>query len=147
MRNPRLPVLLLACMLFVSGGCPKEPTTPTILQPRAQPFVADVPVPKGFDQDIRKSVHNSVPGKRSITHYYDGTEKLRLVRDFYVEKMPEFEWQLVNEKLEAGVYVLNYRKNDETCEIRIESLPGGFLAGNQTQIRATIKPMYAESPG
>ena len=138
-------ILFLASVSLFVAGCPKEPTTPTILDARAQSFVADVPVPKNFDLDGRNSEHKIVAGKRSVNHVYRGNDDPLIVRNFYAHYMPLSQWQLVDEKLLVGVYVLNFRKNDEKCEIRIERVPTGMF-GKPTQIRAIVRSIYAESP-
>jgi len=128
-------------------GCPsKEPSTPTILEQRAQPFVQDVPVPRGFELDARKSDHRIIAGRRSVNHIYRGSESPLTVRNFYVHYMPMSQWQLQDEKLYAAVYVLKFKKNDEKCDIRIERVPTGMFEGKPTQIQATIKSIYAETP-
>jgi hypothetical protein len=135
--------LVAACLL--PTGCTKEPTTPTILDQRAQPFVQDVPVPRNFELDARNSDHKIVAGRRSVNHVYRGSDKPLAVRNFYVHYMPMSQWQLVNEKLHAGVYLLHFKKNEEKCEVRIEPVPAGMF-GKPTQVRATVKSIYAETP-
>jgi hypothetical protein len=132
-----------ACLL--SAGCPKEPTTPTILDQRAQPYVQDIPVPKGFELDDRGSDHKYVAGRRSVNHVYRGSESALAVRNFYVHYMALAQWQLVNETLHAGVFALNFKKNDEKCEIRIEKVPSS-MHGKPTQVRAVVRSIYAETP-
>ncbi len=144
LRIPVLSLLCAACLLVV--GCPsKEATTPTIMDARAQPFVLDIPVPKTFELDGRKSEHKIIAGRRSVNHIYRGSEDVLPVRNFYVHYMPLSQWQIVDEKLYAGTYVLNFRKNEEKCEIRIERVPAGMF-GKPVQIRAIIKSLYAETP-
>src|ERR1043166_884573 len=146
-KNPvrRLPVLtLIASSIFLTTGCPpKEPTTPTILAQRNQPFVQDIPVPKDFDLEPRKSDHRIVAGRRGVNHFYVGSASPLAVRNFYVHYMPMSQWQLLDEKLYAAVYILKYKKNDEKCDIRIERVPTGMF-GKPTQIQVTIKSIYAE---
>jgi hypothetical protein len=59
--------------------------------------------------------------------------------------MPLAEWQLIDEKLTAGVYELKFRKNEEKCEIRIEKRPAGWF-GRGTQVQASLKSIYSETP-
>lgn len=137
--------ILLFSSLFLLTGCPsKEPSTPTILEQRGQPFVQDVPVPRGFELDPRKSEHRIIAGRRSVNHMYRGSDAPMTVRNFYMQYMPMSQWQLQDEKLYAAVYVLKFKKNDEKCEIRIERVPSGMF-GKPTQIQAIIKSIYAES--
>lgn len=145
MKSPGRTVYPLALACIVAAGCPKEPTTPTILDARAQSFVQDIPVPRHFDLDGRNSDHKIVAGRRTVNHVYRGTDDSMTVRNFYMHFMPLSQWQLVDEKLHAGVYVLNFRKNDEKCEIRIERVPSSMF-GKPTQVRASVKSIYAETP-
>jgi len=138
-------LFLLFGIFMLPAGCPKEQTTPTIIDQRAQPFVLDIPVPKNFELDNRKSDHKIIAGRRTVNHIYRGSDDIQPVRSFYVHYMPLSQWQLVDEKLHAGVYLLNYKKNDEKCEIRIERVPASMF-GKPTQVRATIRSMYAEMP-
>lgn len=136
-----LGILLLAA--FVSG-CKKETGAPTILESRAQPFVADVPVPKGFNLDRQKSDHTYTEGRRKIKHYYMGSEDLQAVRNFYYQKMPSGQWRLVDETLSAGVYTLKYKKFEEACEVRIEKIPARLFKPS-TQIVVTVRTPHLES--
>ena len=145
MYRKRVTTIIVSICCAGLFGCPKEPTTPTILDARAQPFVTDIPVPKDFEVDARKSDHHIIAGRRSVNHVYRGSEAPLVVRNFYVHYMPLSQWQLVDEKLYAAVYVLKYKKNDEKCEIRIERVPTGMF-GKPTQITAVVKSMYAETP-
>lgn len=130
---------LLALVVALTGGCGPEPREPTILQARAQPFVVDVPLPDHFDQDRRKSTHSFTAGRRQIKHYYLGTARPLSVSNFYRQKMPDHQWELLDRSLKNGIEVLNYRKGEEKCEIRIEELPGGLL-GSKTRISVLIQP-------
>jgi len=121
------------------GGCAEPSREPTILQARAQPFVVDVPLPKGFDLDRRKSTHNFSAGKRKIKHYYVGHASPLAVSNFYRQKMPEYQWELLDRQLQNGVDVLKYRKGQERCEVRIEETPGA-LFGSKTQVSVIVQP-------
>lgn len=127
-----------------SAGCKKEPSGPsgpTLLAPRDQPYVADVPVPDGFTLDAEKSDHKFIAGRRQVKHYYLGREEPLLVRGFYIHSMPISGWTLVDEKLHNNVYTITFRKAEERCEIRIEEIPAGLFKPS-TRIRATVR-----SPG
>jgi len=133
----RLALLALAAALI--GGCGPEPKEPTILEARAQPFVVDVPLPDKFDLDRRKSTHSFTAGKRQIKHYYLGSAGPLSVSNFYRQKMPDHQWELIDRSLKNGVEILNYHKGEEKCEIRIEELPGG-LGGSKTRISVILQP-------
>jgi len=130
---------LLALTVTLAGGCGPESTAPTILQARAQPFIVDVPLPDHFELDRRKSTHSFTAGRRQIKHYYLGTASPLAVSNFYRKKMPDHQWELLDRNLSNGVEILNYRKGEEKCEIRIEELPGG-LFGSKTRISVILQP-------
>jgi len=90
-----------------------------------------------FELDRRKSTHENRPGERMVKHYYVGKDSLQAANDFYKQLMPTFDWEFVNERLRNGVFELNYEKADETCEIRVDQMPGGFW-GPKTRIAVYI---------
>jgi hypothetical protein len=128
-------------LMAATGGCNKEPSpaSPTVLQTRPQPYVPDVPVPAGFDREERKSSYASTAGHRDVRDIYRGKEPALVARNFYLHYMPTSGWDLLDEKLQNSVYVLNFRKDLERCEIRIERVPSGSM-GTVTQVRVIIKP-------
>jgi hypothetical protein len=138
MRHQICTIGLIVVTVFALTGCPKEPTTPTILPAKAQPYVQDVPVPSDFKLDREKSDHSYTEGRRTIKHFYLGTAEPLAVRNFYVRNMPGADWQIVDEKLQNGVYTLTYRKAEERCEIRIEKIPAGMFSPS-TSVRATVR--------
>jgi len=123
------------------GVCNKEPTpaSPTVLEARPQPYVPDVPVPAGFDREERKSNYTSKAGHREIRDVYRGKQQPLVARNFYLHYMPTTGWDLLDEKLQNSVYVLNFRKDLERCEVRIERVPDGSRS-SVTQVRVIIKP-------
>ena len=131
---------LLALAVALSGGCGPETTEPTILQARAQSFVVDVPLPAHFDLDRRKSAHNFTPGHRRIEHRYRGSARPLSVSNFYRQKMPDHQWELLDRSLKNGIEVLNYRKGEERCDVRIEEVPAG-LFGSETRISIHLQPV------
>lgn len=136
--------LYIAALALILPGCKKETGAPTILESRAQTFVADVPVPKGFNLDREKSDHSYTEGRRKIKHFYMGGKDLQSVRNFYYDKMPSGQWRLVDETLAAGVYTLKYKKFEEACEVRIEKIPAKLFKPS-TQIVVTVKTPHLES--
>lgn len=138
--SPRL-VLMITSVLAgtLLSGCAKEPVTPTILQASNAPFVQDLPVPVGFKLMERMSEDRSVPGKRSVKHVYQGKERPMAVNNFYRHYMPQANWELLEQRLDKGVYSLKYRKGPELCDLRIERMPSE--PGSPTQVRAAIQSM------
>jgi hypothetical protein len=133
-------VLLVLLGLLGLSACNKEPTpaSPTVLQARPQPYVPDIPVPAGFDREERKSSYTSTAGHREVRDVYRGKEPALVARNFYLHYMPTGGWELLDEKLQNSVFVLNFRKDQERCELRIERVPSG--GGTVTQVRVIIKP-------
>jgi hypothetical protein len=132
-----------AC-LFLLGlltGCPKDNPNPTILESRRQPYVADIPVPRKFTLNERRSSNNYTEGRRSVKHLYEGSSSSLEVRNFYVHYMPTSGWQQFEDVLQDNVYRLRFRKAEERCEIRVERSPTAF--GHTTQIWATV---HSEAP-
>lgn len=121
-----------ACSQSSGGG---EPTMPPA---RAQFFWPDVPVPDKFEIDRRRSTHTATAGRRTIKHYYLGGATPLSVSNFYRQKMPEYQWELIDKQLRSGADVMNYRKNSELCEIRIEEVPSGMF-GKQTQVTIDVR--------
>lgn len=142
-RRSTLIVFVLS-LVAALPGCKKDTGAPTILESRAQPFVADVPVPKGFNLDRERSDHTYTEGRRKIKHYYMGSEDLQAVRNFYYQKMQPGDWKLVDETLASGVYTLKYKKFEEACEVRIEKIPAKLFKPG-TQIVVTIRTPHLES--
>lgn len=131
---------LLAAVFAVVPGCgPRNSGTTTVLPARPRPYVVDVPVPADFELDRRKSTHENRPGERMVKHYYVGQEKPQPVNDFYKQMMPTFDWEFVDERLQNGVFVLNYEKAGEKCEVRVDQMPGGFW-GPKTRVTVLITP-------
>lgn len=134
------------CAVAMLVGCgDKEPAVPTVLEARDQPYVVDVPVPKGFKLDRRQSDHSYKEGRRKVKHYYLGSKDPQSVRNFYYANMPSGQWRLVDETLTAGVYTLKFRKFEEMCEVRIEKVPAGMFAPS-TQVLVTIRTPHLERP-
>lgn len=131
-------MVLVVLSAAIAVGCSKEPAAPTILQAKAQPYVQDVPVPAKFKLDREKSDHSYTEGRRTVKHFYLGSAEPLAVRNFYVQNLPLAGWQIVDEKLQNGVYSITYRKAEERCEIRIEKIPAGWFSPS-TRIRATVR--------
>lgn len=122
----------IGCIQSSGGG---EPTMPP---PRAQFFWPDVPVPDRFEIDRRRSNHAATAGRRTIKHYYLGSASPLAVSNFYRQKMPEYQWELVDKQLRSGADVMNYRKNSELCEVRVEEVPSGMF-GTRTQVTVDVR--------
>jgi len=132
------------------GGCGdknKVQDKPTIPSARAQPYIRDVPVPQKFERDERQSTYTSTAGRRAVRDFYVGKIGCLEVRNFYFQNMPLNDWELLDEKLTAGVYALNYKKGEQRCEVRIERMPGkGVFESEKTQICVTIPDAKVNAP-
>jgi hypothetical protein len=137
---------LSASAAVFTGGCAKEASTPTILDASDHPYVGDLPLPVGFTLVERHSEEKASAGRRAIKHVYQGRGSLQAVKNFYQHYMPQSEWIPIEHSLNRGVYLLRFQKGRERCEVRIERMPSG-LFGSVTQIRATLQPDIAETPG
>ncbi len=136
----------LAFGLAVTGGCTNKPTGPTILDVAEHPYVSDLPLPKDFKLIERQSADKVTPGFRSVKHIYHGKASLQAVKNFYQYHMPQANWQLDEQTLNKGVYVLKYKKAQERCEVRIERMPSGLFGAAVTQIRAGIQSDNTGTP-
>lgn len=125
---------------LLAGGCTEPETGPTILPMKAQPYVEDIPVPKGFKLLLKQSEFRRYGGGREIDHIYEGREDPVAVRNFYEHYMPQSGWKLTNETLRKGdgVQLMHYNKGSEQCEIRIEQAPAAIM-GKVTHVRASVR--------
>lgn len=139
-------ILVWLGVVATIGGCAKEGATPSILEANAHPYVHDVPLPSGFKLDERQSEDRATEGHRAVRHVYQGRGDLQAVKGFYQHNMPLASWVAVKHSLNKGVYMLEYQKGHERCEIRIERMPSRFL-GAVTQVRATIHANETGRPG
>ena len=138
-------LIISAVTIAFLGGCTKDPGTPTILQASPTPFVNDLPLPAKFKLVEQQSEDRSVPGRRYVKHVYEGPSDAMAVNNFYLQYMPQGNWELQEQRLDkGGVYHLKYRKGLELCEITIERMP--TPSGTFTHIRANIQSMM-ETPG
>ena len=138
-KRMALSISMLVASMPIVGCIGKRDGGTAVLPARARSYVVDVPVPDGFELDRRKSTHENRPGERVVKHYYIGDEKPQSVNDFYKQLMPTFDWEFLDERLQNGAFILNYRKSGEGCVIRVDQMPGGFW-GPKTRVAAEIRP-------
>lgn len=130
-------LLILVCWAGPTG-CQNTGGGSRILDARAQRYVEDIPVPKGFVLLERKSTHRSAAGRREVRHLYEGRADTIAVKSFYARQMPSAGWELLDDTLkEFGVHLINYKKGRERCEIRIERAPAAFF-GEVTHVFASV---------
>ncbi len=93
--------------------------------------------------DDRSINTDSQGGLRFVNHTYQGRDFAISVRQFYIDQMPTFHWQLLTSMLaQGGTFVLSYEKANERCVITIGE--GGFW--NRTEINAQIYPTGPVQP-
>ena len=92
----------------------------------ARPIIADIPLPRGFRLDERRSRDVSAAGQRWIDHVYTGSADKFAVREFYLTEMPQYRWTLVTKSFIQGQVTLDYRKDAETCRVIVEDMSGLF---------------------
>jgi len=124
------------CMALVAAlsaclcGCGEQTTTvapidsnmqlldlPPELIPQNPPPILDLPVPRGFKMDERRSRDFAAAGARYIDHVYKGRADKFSVGRFYKRNMPRSRWQLVTDMFIQGDIVLEFRKQTERCRI------------------------------
>ncbi|MFQ5424388.1 MAG: hypothetical protein ACE5F9_10465 [Phycisphaerae bacterium] len=140
-----IPILTLGAMTGACGSASDR--QPTILEARLQPYVVDIPVPSDFRLKPRLSEHRRTAGRREVRHIYEGRSDPIAVRNFYEHYMPDSGWEMVDDTLKKGhgVFLLNYIKSGERCEIRIERAPAP-LFGQVTHIIASLQPNTPPMP-
>ena len=125
------------------GGCDASGVGSRVLEARNPPYVRDVPTPRGFALKHKESEHQSSPTRRQIRHVYEGPADLNAVKSFYIRSMTGSGWEFIDDSLRNAAHILKYRKDEETCEIRIERTPAG-LFGEVTQIRVHVWKLDGE---
>ncbi len=127
-------VLLLSVSLMALTGCPEDAQ----LAQRTNSYIADVPVPKGFERAVRESTYSSTPKARRILDVYEGGADPIKVRNFYKTYMPAQKWEFDDESLSGSIYTLNFTKGDEHCTVIVAKKNEGGLF-NPTEIRVKIE--------
>lgn len=122
------------------NGSAERSSTPNTagLAARGQSPIADVPVPVGFELDESVSRGFESSGARFIDHTYVGDAKKHAVEDFYRRHMPNKGWQLRGAQMTQGTYLLKYEKNDELCDVRINTEKSA-LGNERTRIHITVQ--------
>lgn len=128
-----LPIILTAIALVPFAGCEDAQ-----LAQRTNSYIADVPVPKGFERAVRESTYSSTPKARRILDVYEGGADPIKVRNFYKTYMPAQKWEFDDESLSGSIYTLNFTKGDEHCTVIIGKKNEGGLF-NPTEVRVKIE--------
>jgi hypothetical protein len=129
----------IGCLVLLAGlACNQPQSGATMLEPKPQSYWTDIPVPKNFNRDEKKSNNSVSPGRRTIDDVYVGPDAALAVKNFYMHNMKIAGWNaLTQDDREGPVYTLVFRKSSEKAEIRIERVPASIM-GQRTQIRAKV---------
>lgn len=131
----RLGCLVLGLLLIASGGGCREDA---MLAVRTNWYIADIPVPKGFDRNVDESTYKADAKGRRILDVYEGGADPIKVRNFYKTNMLGQQWVFENESLAGSIYTLNYTKGKEKCTITVGRTSDKGLF-NKTEIRVNIE--------
>ncbi len=91
----------------------------TQLAVRTNRYVADVPIPEGFERNERESNYTTAADSRRILEVYEGSAPPIKVRNFFLTNMPASGWKFESESLEGSVYSLNFSKGREHCGVKV----------------------------
>lgn len=111
----RLGCLVLGLLLIASGGGCREDA---MLAVRTNWYIADIPVPKGFDRNVDESTYKADAKGRRILDVYEGGADPIKVRNFYKTNMLGQQWVFENESLAGSIYTLNYTKGKRSARSR-----------------------------
>lgn len=130
--------LLLGCLLGLPGGCQSggaHVEGDTMLDSAVRdPILEDIPRPKGFVLDERRSMAFASGRFRVVRCEYTGKMDAVQVKRFYEQYMPSARFKLKQWSLEDGMYRLRFESNGELCNIRIRR------DGTQTALLIEIGP-------
>ena len=110
-------VMLVVCGLLAwscDGGGSKSKL---VLSPAPELRVSDVPVPKGFSFQVKKSQDSVGGAVRRVVHVYKGRGDLTQVAEFYRTQLPSYGWKLDNVTFDRGIYRFNASKGMENCVV------------------------------
>ncbi len=105
----------------MSTGAPRELTggDPPLIA-GANPQVADLPVPVGFDYDESDSRAQVSGGLRYVSVYYKGRKDKQRVARFYRDQMPaNHRWKLESFRNDQGTLKLDFAKGRERCNVTV----------------------------
>jgi len=117
-----------------SSGAPREVRPAGMLVAQAHPYVADIPVPLGFELEEKRSRNYDIATARLVDHVYKGDADKFSVKRFYEEQMPINRWTLVTSMFVTGEVAMDFEKDSERCRVVVTE-EGLF---NNTVIRVTL---------
>ncbi len=132
--TPRL--AFSAAVLWVLGmGCGPNAAEPTRLLARQRAPISDLPVPMGF-RILEDESEDAYTGRRRlyVRHVYEGSGEPFTVRNFYRDRMPQYQWQLVSSVHVAGTHSMVFEKGQESCTVTVSRYKSGWRSGIRVQI-------------
>lgn len=132
--------LMTGAALGLAGnaGCQNsDGAAPKALSANPRPYIEDVPFPAGFEYIPARSTDNVSGGVRYVKHEYEGKGNPVAARNFFRDRMPESQWNLLSDRNDSGDITLTFEKNGETCTIEIMPRKAFFFFP-KTVIRVTI---------
>ena len=132
--SKRLGCLSFGLLFVLLAGCGED----TQLAVRTNWYIADIPVPKGFERNVNESSYKADGKARRILDVYEGGADPIKVRNFYKTNMASQQWVFENESLAGAIYTLNYTKGTEKCTITVGRTSDKGLF-NKTEIRVNIE--------
>jgi hypothetical protein len=136
-RGLALPTVAMLPIWFV--GCRQaESGAPKPLTVNPQPYIADVPIPAGFEH-VRKRSFDVITGEvRVVRHEYEGRAHPVSVRNFFREQMPRNGWTKLTDNDSDGNFTIFFEKEGEACTLEIQSRKK--LGFPKTIIRVNLSP-------
>jgi hypothetical protein len=145
-------LLLIGCGIGFLGGCSslsakKTDAQTEMLEPAAMLKFSDIPVPNGFKSLPRESTIFYSDSFRAALIRYQGSASPDQVVLFFKDRMPSFQWQLVN-MVEFGERVLNFEKTSESCIVKIAPRGSGsditIIITPRSKRSATVSAVKSE---
>ena len=131
---PRL-AFSMAVLWALGSGCGLLASEPMRLTAKRRPPISDLPVPRGF-RILEDESEDAYTGRRRlyVRHVYAGSGEPFAVRNFYRDRMPQYQWQLVNSVHVAGTHSMVFQKGQESCTVAISRSKSAWSSGIRVQI-------------
>lgn len=124
--------------LLLGSACGPQAGGPMRMMAKERPYYADVPVPMGF-KFLAEASEDSMTGRRRLyaRHVYEGRADLFSVLNFYKDRMPQYNWQMVNAVNVKGVHTLQFEKGQESCSMEIRNAKSKW-GGSKVRVQMII---------
>lgn len=146
MRKTSTCLTLVAAVCALSGcGLFSGSSNPGMeLAPIANPPLADLPVPSGFEIDEGASRSFDSGVARLVDHLYWGSGSKFAVARFYKKAMVARRWRFINETFSLGEQTLQFKRPGESCRVRIT--PGNWLNPTKLKLELWTSEIVKRSP-